>query len=65
MNSKSLVSNINTPSSNTNHGNVAKEKGEKAKEKRVSKTDDGMKMEITFNYRTAPTHEFITEIIDN
>ena len=37
----------------------------KAKEKRVSKANDGMKMEITFNYRTAPTHEFITEIIDN
>ena len=37
----------------------------KAKEKSVSKADDGMKMEIPFNYRPAPAHEIITEIIDN
>ena len=37
----------------------------KAKEQRISKADDGMKMEIPFNYRPAPAHEIITEIIDN
>ena len=37
----------------------------KEKAKSVSKADDGMKMEIPFNYRPAPAHEIITEIIDN
>ena len=37
----------------------------KAKEKSVSKADDGMEMEIPFNYHPAPAHEIITEIIDN
>ena len=37
----------------------------KAKEKSVSKADDGIKMEIPFNYCPPPAREIITEIIDN
>ena len=37
----------------------------KEKANSVSKADDGKKMEIPFNYRPAPAHEIITEIIDN
>ena len=32
----------------------------KAKEKGVSEADDGMKMEMPFNYRPAPAHKIIT-----
>ena len=37
----------------------------KEKAKSVSKADDGMKMEIPFNYRPALADEIIIEIIDN
>ena len=37
----------------------------KAKEKSVSKADDGIEMKTPFNYHTTPTHEILTEIIDN
>ena len=37
----------------------------KAKEKSVSKEDDGIELNITFNYDAAPAPEILSEIMNN